>query len=151
MLSNTSITIFLTTFAFLNLLTTSSAQAYVDYLDSTELSTSDLLGNAAKPEFNVKLDAYLSYPEMTALIHRLQEEYPDLVRVRSIGKSSRGLDLWAVEVTRNVRQERQLLKPMFKYVANMHGDETVGYALMVNITHTIHCSIRTSVSTYRLI
>jgi hypothetical protein len=45
-------------------------------------------------------------------------------RMFSIGKSSKGLDLWALEIsqTAGVRDA----KPNVKYVANMHGDEPTG-------------------------
>lgn len=45
-------------------------------------------------------------------------------RVFSIGKSVKGTDLWAMEVSNNPGVEEA--KPKFKYVANMHGDEPTG-------------------------
>lgn len=38
--------------------------------------------------------------------------------------------MWAIEINANVGN-RSLLTPMFKYVANMHGDESVGRQLMI--------------------
>lgn len=73
---------------------------------------------------------YHSHDEILALFDQLAKNNPDLVRVRSVGLSSAGLDLTVIEISKNVRK-RALLKPMFKYVANMHGDETIGRALMV--------------------
>lgn len=57
------------------------------------------------------------------LFARLAKDYPDLAKVHSIGMSSEGRDLTVIEITKNVRK-RSILVPMFKYVANMHGDET---------------------------
>uniref|UniRef100_A0A8D8S1J9 Carboxypeptidase D n=1 Tax=Cacopsylla melanoneura TaxID=428564 RepID=A0A8D8S1J9_9HEMI len=107
-----------------------SDQDDLTFLDRDQ-TDQELFGSAATPGFGLKTDAYLSYEQLTSLIHQLQEQYPNLVRVGSIGKSVEGRDLWAVEITHDVQDERELLKPMFKYVANMHGDETVGQALMV--------------------
>ena len=52
-----------------------------------------------------------------------------MVLVYSIGKSVEGRDLWVTRISKQVkyslgsRQKRQLLKPLVKIVANMHGNE----------------------------
>ena len=52
-----------------------------------------------------------------------------MVLVYSIGKSVEGRDLWVTRISKQVkyshgsRQKRQLLKPMVKIVANIHGNE----------------------------
>ena len=38
------------------------------------------------------------------------------------GKSRKGRELWVIIVSKNPR-EHDLLRPEFKYVANMHGNE----------------------------
>ncbi len=68
--------------------------------------------------------------DMLDLFARLSKEYPDLAKVHSIGASSEGRDLTVIEITKNVRK-RSILVPMFKYVANMHGDETVGREMLI--------------------
>ncbi|CAH0548742.1 unnamed protein product [Brassicogethes aeneus] len=73
---------------------------------------------------------YLNYDELTNLFKQLESEYPNLVHLTSAGKSVRNRELWALEINANV-QNRSLLTPMFKYVANMHGDESLGRQLMV--------------------
>lgn len=50
----------------------------------------------------------------------LAKQYPDLAKVHSLGTSVEGRDLAVIEISSNVGR-RDLLKPMFKYVANMHG------------------------------
>lgn len=64
------------------------------------------------------------------LFARLAKDYPDLAKVHSIGSSVDGRDLTVIEITKNVRK-RSILVPMFKYVANMHGDETVGKEMLI--------------------
>ena len=55
--------------------------------------------------------------------------YPDMVLVYSIGKSVEGRDLWVTRISKQVkyshgsRQKRQLLKPLVKIAANIHGNE----------------------------
>lgn len=73
---------------------------------------------------------YHSTEEIQTLFARLAKANPDLVRVHSVGSSLEQRDLTVIEISKNVRH-RSILKPMFKYVANMHGDETVGRTLMV--------------------
>ena len=52
-----------------------------------------------------------------------------MVSVYSIGKSVEGRHLWVTRISEQVKyshgsqQKRQLLKPWFKIVANMHGNE----------------------------
>lgn len=50
----------------------------------------------------------------------LAKQYPNLAKVHSLGTSVEGRDLAVIEISNNVGR-RELLKPMFKYVANMHG------------------------------
>lgn len=73
---------------------------------------------------------YNNYEEMTNLFRDLNSTYPHLAKLHSIGKSVQNRDLWVLEISENVHQ-RSLGEPMFKYVANMHGDETVGRELMI--------------------
>lgn len=74
---------------------------------------------------------YESNEELADLLARLQKDHPSLVKVHTIGSSLEGRPLLAVEIRANIDRPRQLLMPMFKYVANMHGDETVGRELLV--------------------
>lgn len=73
---------------------------------------------------------YYNYDELTNLFRKLETEHPEIAKVHSIGKSVRNRELWAIEINGNVGN-RSLLTPMFKYVANMHGDESVGRQLMI--------------------
>lgn len=73
---------------------------------------------------------YHSEQQLLDLFARLAKKYPDLARVHSLGTSVDGRDLTVIEISRNVGS-RDLLKPMFKYVANMHGDETIGREMLI--------------------
>lgn len=85
-----------------------------------------------QPRTELMLNKYYNHFELSDLLYRLEHTFADILKVTTIGKSAVDKkDIFAVEISQGVRQERRLMKPMFKYVANMHGDETVGYALMV--------------------
>lgn len=73
---------------------------------------------------------YHSHEEILTIFNQMAKNNPDLVRVHSVGLSASGLELTVIEISKNIRK-RSLLKPMFKYVANMHGDETIGRELLV--------------------
>uniref|UniRef100_A0A023GN96 Putative carboxypeptidase ixodes scapularis carboxypeptidase n=1 Tax=Amblyomma triste TaxID=251400 RepID=A0A023GN96_AMBTT len=81
--------------------------------------------------------AYYNHEEMTAFLKKITFNYPNLIRLYSIGKSVEGRDLWVLLVTSNPDDE-PLLKPNVKYVANIHGDETAGRQMMVYlISHLV--------------
>ena len=49
----------------------------------------------------------------------------------SLGTSEEGRRLECIHLSSNVRQERPLLRPQVKFVANIHGDEVVGRELLL--------------------
>lgn len=51
----------------------------------------------------------------------------------SLGTSEEGRKLECFHIASNVRQPRPLLRPMVKYVANIHGDEVVGRELLIGL------------------
>lgn len=73
---------------------------------------------------------YTHYDDLVKLFELLAKTYPDLARGHSIGKSVEGRDLLVVQITENVGGTHSD-RPAFKYVANMHGDETVGRELVL--------------------
>ncbi|XP_035900560.1 carboxypeptidase D isoform X2 [Anopheles stephensi] len=74
---------------------------------------------------------YRGNNELLDVLAHLQKDYPDLAKVHTIGQSLEGRPLTVVEIRPNVNRPRPLLMPMFKYVGNMHGDETVGRELLL--------------------
>lgn len=78
----------------------------------------------------VDLSHHYHYEDVLELSEALASQYPSLVQHYSVGKSVEGRDLLVLKISENVAQ-RDECEPMVKYVANMHGDETVGRALMV--------------------
>lgn len=76
-------------------------------------------------------ERYYNTTEIAHLLYNIEKQYPLIARVHEIGVSSLGQSILAIEITSNVGQSRRILKPMFKYIANMHGDETVGLQLLL--------------------
>lgn len=73
-----------------------------------------------KQDFFNEQPHYHSEEEMLDFMAHLAKKYPTLAKVHSIGSSIEGRDLAVIEISSNVGR-RDLLKPMFKYVGNMHG------------------------------
>lgn len=71
--------------------------------------------------------SYHNYDELTDFLEEMNNEYTDITNLLSIGQSVQGRELWVLEISDNPGVNE--LEPEFKYVANMHGDETVGREL----------------------
>ncbi len=70
----------------------------------------------------VHFDRYYRYDELTGLLHAYAEEFPDLVRVESIGQSYEGRDVWLVTVT-NFETGPDQEKPAMWVDGNIHATE----------------------------
>ncbi|CAH0713504.1 unnamed protein product, partial [Brenthis ino] len=74
--------------------------------------------------------SYRNYEDLVILFNKLQTSYPELAKVYSIGKSVEGRQLLVIQITQGIKQIHPE-RPAFKYVANMHGDESVGRELVI--------------------
>jgi len=79
---------------------------------------------------SIRMCEYESHQSLVSKLQNLQKKYPNLAKVGSIGKSVEGRPLIYIKISRNVNK-RSLLEPMFKYVGNMHGDETVSRQMLI--------------------
>ncbi|ESO08248.1 hypothetical protein HELRODRAFT_75388 [Helobdella robusta] len=75
---------------------------------------------------------HLNYEEMTAMLTKIVDQCPGIMRLYSIGKSVKQRELWVVEISKSPGVHRTGL-PAFKYIGNMHGNEVVGRFLLVNL------------------
>jgi carboxypeptidase D len=75
---------------------------------------------------------YLKYNETVEYLSQLSLKYNNLMRVSSIGQSVEKRQLLTVKISES--HDRQLLKPIFKYVANIHGNEALGKQLLLILT-----------------
>ena len=62
----------------------------------------------------------------------MNEQWPDLTRLYTLSeKTISGRELWVLHISTDANKKRTSLKPMVKYIANMHGNEAVGRELML--------------------
>ena len=74
---------------------------------------------------------YHSYKQVQDVFTQYETLHPSLAKLHSIGQSVQGRELWVLQITNGANQPRTLRKPMFKWVANMHGNEAVGRQLVM--------------------
>ncbi|XP_048215856.1 carboxypeptidase M isoform X1 [Perognathus longimembris pacificus] len=75
---------------------------------------------------------YHHQEEMETFLKGVAQNYSSITHLHSVGKSVKGRNLWVLVVGRYPKEHRVGI-PEFKYVANMHGDETVGRELLLHL------------------
>ena len=73
----------------------------------------------------VTFDHYYNYQEMTDILQMLQSKYPHLMNLYSLGKSTEGRDIWAIEIT-NTTTGGYADKPAYYIDGNHHAGEVTG-------------------------
>ncbi|RWS09438.1 carboxypeptidase D-like protein [Dinothrombium tinctorium] len=76
---------------------------------------------------------YYHQEELTAYLKNVSTVHHNLCQLYSIGTSVNNRQLWVLKITKDTNG-RELGKPMFKYVANIHGNEPVGRQLLIFLT-----------------
>lgn len=78
---------------------------------------------------------YLHNDEISSLFASLQRQYPHLARAYSIGKTIENRDMNVLALTASMAGDDasagDLLKPVIKVTANIHGDETLGRQMIL--------------------
>jgi len=104
-----------------------------------------LVIQSVKSEVEPDTGRYHHYESVESIFNQYAKDHPDLAKVYSIGKSVQGRELYVLRLSNNMNTiggktspddddytfETFEDKPMFKYVANMHGDEAVGRELVM--------------------
>ena len=78
----------------------------------------------------IESDRYHNYDSLTKLLHDYAAAYPHITHLFSVGKSVQNRELWVMRITDNANVQEPG-EPMFKYVANMHGDEVIGREIVI--------------------
>lgn len=95
-----------------------------------------------------KLDnTYLTADELTAWMKEYISRCP--ARMFSIGQSVQNRTLWVLEISDSPGKVEP--KPNFKYVANMHGDETGGRALLPLLAEWLCANYKSNATAARIV
>ncbi|XP_051525301.1 inactive carboxypeptidase-like protein X2 isoform X2 [Myxocyprinus asiaticus] len=73
---------------------------------------------------------YHSYLDMEKLMKSVSDECPNITRFYSLGKSYKGLEVYAMEITDNPGNH-ETGEPEFRYTAGYHGNEALGRELLL--------------------
>jgi hypothetical protein len=95
------------------------AREYYDYLIQTTRGTSD------------PMNQYYSIDEYYSFMQNIAATYPDICQLQQFGSSIQNRPLYIMKISDNVAQNET--EPEVKLVASIHGDETVGYDLMLRL------------------
>lgn len=78
-------------------------------------------------DFPAKDAAYHNYSELTQKIQELANNYPNLLKVTSVGKSTEGREIWALRISGNLAQADNL--PAIIYMGGHHAREHLSVEL----------------------
>lgn len=109
-----------------------------DYMESLQfVQTLKAAGNnSAEQVIESMLAKHHNEEELYQYLLELSQKYPEVTRLYDVGKSVEGRKLWVLEISEEPGRH-QLLKPEFKYVANIHGNEAVGRELLLHLARLL--------------
>ncbi len=80
-------------------------------------------------------DVYPTYTDYVDMMYQFEADYPSICQVVNIGATNQGRALLYIKISDNVTSEEYESEVMF--TSTMHGDETVGYVLMLRMIDSI--------------
>lgn len=108
-----------------------------EYLDALYfVQTEKQAGNNAAKVVESLLAKHHNNEELHQYLFELAQRYPDITRLYHVGESVENRKLWVLEISEQPGKH-ELLKPEFKYVANMHGNEVVGREMLLHLARLL--------------
>lgn len=83
------------------------------------------MGAPADPKVPARWNRYYDYEAATALMKEMAKAHPKLARLRSLGRSYGGREMWLLTVA-NLGKEDDRTRPAFWIDGNIHGNEIQG-------------------------
>ena len=96
----------------------------------------------------IRFNRFYKYNELTRLLKAYAKEYPNLIRLESIGKSHEGRDVWLVTAT-NFKSGEDAEKPAFWVDGNIHASEVTASAAALYLIHTLVTKYKKDVNVTR--
>jgi murein tripeptide amidase MpaA len=88
------------------------------------------------PKPRVRFNKFYRYKELTRLLKDYAKEYPNLMRLESIGKSHEGREVWLITVT-DFKSGEDTEKPAFWVDGNIHASEVTASAAALYLIHSL--------------
>src|SRR3989338_908319 len=88
--------------------------------------------NSQKAASSSPILSYHNHQQLTEFLHNATNMYPQITHLYSVGNSVRGRELWVLDISDNPAVD-EAGEPEFKYIGNMHGDETVGRECLIQL------------------
>jgi len=85
---------------------------------------------------DVRFDKYYRYEELTTILHGYAQEFPQLIKIESIGKSYEGRDIWLLTVT-NFATGTDAEKPGLWVDGNIHAIELAPSSVCLYFLQTL--------------
>lgn len=85
---------------------------------------------------NTRFDKFHRYSELTRLLKAYAREYPNLIRLQSIGRSHEGREVWLITAT-NFRSGDDAEKPALWVDGNIHASEVTASAAALHLIHAL--------------
>lgn len=80
-------------------------------------------------------EAWPSFEDFVSRMQSIADNYPDLVRMMSIGQSVQGRELWVLKISDNPDVDED--EPEFEYISTMHGNEPVGAEMTLRLVELL--------------
>jgi len=87
------------------------------------------------------MDFYPTYEAYVEMMNNFQSQYPDLCRVFSIGTLESGRQIWMAQLGDDLDDSQD--EPNLLYTSTMHGDETTGFPMMLQLIDLLLCNYET--------
>jgi hypothetical protein len=81
------------------------------------------------------LREYYTYTEYITFMQNTAAQYPALCQLVQFGTTVQGRPMYFLKISDNVSIQEN--EPEFRYVSSMHGDEVVGYDLMIRLINLL--------------
>lgn len=111
-----------------------------------QLDQSDMAADMAEA---LTFDKYPTYQQYDSMMHKFAADYPAICRIDTFGLSRQGRLLLALKISDFVEAKEG--EPAFLYTATMHGDELIGYNLLLRLADFLLSGYGTDVEVTRLI
>ena len=93
----------------------------------------------------IRFNKFYRYNELTRLLKDYSKEYPNLIRLESIGKSHEGRDIWLITAT-NFKSGNDMEKPAFWVDGNIHASEVTASAAALYLIQSLVTNTNANVS-----